>query len=85
MIQAVPFTTKEFEVTTAFGKFSEDDYYKDFNKVEIWQMLELNEASVADAQDGSADQAVTVALRSSEFIQVSQQVLVSVLQLREIR
>ena len=52
----------------AFGKFTEDDYYKDFNKVEIWQVIDLNEESAASEPPASAggDQAVTVALRSSD-------------------
>lgn len=55
----------------AFGKFKDDDYYKDFAKVEVWQALELiepvaREPNEDDAKSRPPDDAATVALRLSD-------------------
>jgi hypothetical protein len=44
----------------AFWKFRDDEYYKDFAKVEVWQSVELTEPAAKD------DAPATVALRTSD-------------------
>jgi hypothetical protein len=52
----------------AFGKFKDDDYYKDFSKVEVWQALDLIEpvAKDDDAKPKAEDESVTVVLRAND-------------------
>jgi hypothetical protein len=50
----------------AFWKFKEDDYYKNFSEVEVWQGLELTEAAPAKEAERKEASPVTVVLRYND-------------------
>jgi hypothetical protein len=55
----------------AFAKFKDDDYYKDFSKVEVWQALDVDDSPGQDKAEAAGgkkaeEDPVTVALRTTD-------------------